>query len=81
MCDHDVDFKTSFPQHMKEHSEDLKRFRFSNNTVDYCKSACKLCGEAFPLSRMREHTKKRHDMVMANPSAQRRSTNEALTKP
>ena len=64
MCDHDVDSKTSFLQHMKDHSEDLKRFRFSNNTVDYCKSACKLCGEAFPLSRMREHTKKRHDMVI-----------------
>ena len=64
VCDHDVDSKTSFPQHMKEHSEDLKRFRFSNNTVDYCKSLCKVCGEAFPLTRMRDHTKKRHEMVI-----------------
>ena len=64
MCDHDVDSKTSFLQHMKDHSEDLKRFRFSNNTVDYCKSLCKVCGEAFPLTRMRDHTKKRHDMVI-----------------
>ena len=54
----------SFALHMKDHSEDLKKFRFSNNTLDYCKSACKICGEALSLTRMREHTKKRHDMVI-----------------
>ena len=65
VCDKtcDLDMKT-FALHMKDHSEELKKFRFSNNTLDYCKSACKICGEALPLTRMREHTKKRHEMVI-----------------
>ena len=63
VCDSDIDTK-AFAQHMKDHTEDLKKFRFSNNTLDYCRSACKICGEAYPLTRMREHTKKRHNMVI-----------------
>ena len=65
VCDKtcDLDMKT-FALHMKDHSEELKKFRFSNNTLDYCRSACKICGEALPLTRMREHTKKRHEMVI-----------------
>ena len=51
-----------FLQHMKDHSEDLKKYKFSNNMIDGCKTTCKVCGKLVPLQRMRAHTKQAHGM-------------------
>ena len=52
----------NFVQHMDGHSEDLKMYKFSNNMIDCCKTACKLCGNVKPLQSMRAHTKQAHGM-------------------
>merc|ERR1719318_77242 len=31
---------------------------------DACKTACKVCGQVFPLQRLRGHTKAAHGMVI-----------------
>ena len=51
-----------YVQHMDDHSEDLRKYKFSNNMVDCCKTSCKLCGKQFSLQRMRSHTKNDHGM-------------------
>ena len=61
VCDSNQNNK-NFVQHMESHSEDLKKFKFSNNMIDRCKTACKLCGKLTPLQGMRTHTKKHHGM-------------------
>lgn len=60
---------TDFPQHMSNHVDDLKMFKFSNNTIDNCKTACKVCGEVFPLTSMRNHTKSRHNLPITEYKA------------
>ena len=49
-------------EHMDDHSEELKKYKFSNNMIDCCKTACKLCGQMFPLQALRNHTKINHGM-------------------
>ena len=61
VCDSDQNNK-NFGQHMESHSEDLKRFKFSSNMIDSCKTSCKLCGKLIPLQHMRIHTKTAHEM-------------------
>ena len=62
VCDLDSVDKSNFKQHMEDHSEDLKKYKFSNNMIEGCKTACKLCGQIFPLQAMRSHTKNNHGM-------------------
>ena len=52
----------NFLQHMDDHTEDLKKYKFSNNMIDCCKTACKVCGKLKPLQGMRAHTKQAHGM-------------------
>merc|ERR1712129_35197 len=59
----------SFAQHMSEHEEELKAFKFSDNTTDNCKTACKVCGDVFPLTTMRNHTKAKHSMPITEYKA------------
>ena len=54
--------KNNFKQHTEDHSEDLKKYKFSNNMNDSCKTICKLCGKQFRLPKMRSHTKNGHGM-------------------
>ena len=54
---------------MEGHAEDLKRYRFSNNTADSCRTVCRVCGKAFPLQRMRSHTKTDHQMQITEYKA------------
>ena len=58
----DTTDKSNFLDHMDDHSEDLKKYKFSNNMRECCKTACKLCGKQFPVPAMRVHTKKVHGM-------------------
>ena len=53
VCDSENVDKNGFFEHMEGHSEDLKRFKFSNNTSDACRTSCKLCGRMVQLQRMR----------------------------
>ena len=62
VCDLNTIDKDTFMEHMDDHSEDLKQYKFSNNMSDCCKTVCKLCGKQFPLQQMRNHTKKDHCM-------------------
>jgi len=62
VCDTDKVDRDGFSKHMNSHADELKKFRFSNNTRDCCRTACKICGSVFPLSRMREHTKSVHEL-------------------
>merc|ERR1712129_585411 len=62
VCDTDKVGREGFSKHMNSHADELKNFRFSNNTRDCCRTACKICGSVFPLSRMREHTKSVHQL-------------------
>ena len=64
VCDADNVEKKAFAQHMQDHSHDLEKVKFSNSTSDYCRTACKICGKAFPITTMREHTKKNHNMII-----------------
>ena len=56
--------KEDFVKHMESHSEELKNYRFSNDPSDCCKTLCKICGQGFPLTAMRSHTRSKHDMVI-----------------
>ena len=62
VCDSNTINRDFFGEHMDDHSEDLKQYKFSNNMSDCCKTACKLCGKFIPLHIMRNHTKKDHGM-------------------
>ena len=53
VCDSEVTEKNGYFEHMEGHKEDLKMFKFSNNTSDACRTQCKLCGKMFQLQRMR----------------------------
>ena len=64
VCDADNVDKKSFAQHMKDHSQDLEKFKFSNSSSDYCRTLCKICGKAFQITTMRQHTKNDHNMVI-----------------
>merc|ERR1712129_167112 len=59
----------SFAQHMTNHEEELKAFKFSDNTADNCKTTCKVCGDVFPLTTMRNHTKAKHSMPITEYKA------------
>ena len=62
VCDLKTINKEYFLEHMDEHSENIKQYKFSNNMSDICKTACKLCGKCIALHIMRIHTKKHHSM-------------------
>ena len=62
VCDLDSVNTNNFKKHMEDHSEDLKKYKFSNNMIEGCKTACKLCGKQFHLNSMRSHTKSVHGM-------------------
>ena len=64
VCDADNVDKKSFAQHMKDHSQDLEKFKFSNSSSDYCRTLCKICGKALQITTMRQHTKNDHNMVI-----------------
>ena len=64
MCNKDGVRREDFVKHMESHSEDLKNFRFSNDPSDCCKTLCKICGQGYPLTAMRSHTRSKHDMVI-----------------
>jgi len=63
VCDTDVD-KDVFKSHQDDHKDILDTIKFSNNTKDAARSACKICGKVFMIPNMRNHTKKDHDMVI-----------------
>ena len=63
ICDSDI-LKPEYNGHLDDHTEDLKRLKFSNNLADSCKTACKICGQIFKLEVMRGHTKKDHGLVI-----------------
>ena len=69
VCDLDSIGTNKFKQHMEDHSEDLKKYKFSNNLLDSCKTACKLCGKQFRFNAMRAHTKKEHGMPITEYKA------------
>ena len=58
-----------FKEHMEDHKEDLKKYKFSNNLMDSCKTVCKLCGKQFILNKMRSHTKTKHGMQITEYKA------------
>ena len=62
MCDADNVEKKAFAQHVKDHSQE--RLKFSNSTIDYCRTLCKICGKALQITTMRQHTKNDHNMVI-----------------
>ena len=64
VCDADNVDKKVFAQHMKDHSQDTERLKFSNSTIDYCRTLCKICGKALPITTMRQHTKNDHNMTI-----------------
>ena len=66
VCDKDRGQKEDFLAHMETHSEELKSYRFSNSASDCCKTLCKICGQGFPLTTMRQHTKSKHGMVITD---------------
>merc|ERR1712129_605681 len=74
VCDTDKVGREGFSKHMNSHSDELKKFRFSNNTRDCCRTACKICGSVFPLSRMREHTKSVHQLQIGEYKAKYQQT-------
>ena len=61
VCAKDVGNGTNFNIHMEKHSPHL---RFSNQTQDYNKTACKVCGKKIALGVMRNHTQKFHQMTI-----------------
>ena len=61
VCDLDG-IEENFVQHMEDHTDDLKMFKFSNDMNDCCKTSCKICGKLVPLQGMRSHTKSVHGM-------------------
>ena len=69
VCDPDSIRTNTFKQHMEDHTEDLKRYRFSNNLMDSCRTICKLCGKQFRFNTMRAHTKKEHGMQITEYKA------------
>ena len=60
VCDLDSIETKNVKQHMANHLEVLKNYRFSNYLVDRCKTTCKLCGKRLYLKIMRGHTKTAH---------------------
>ena len=62
VCDSDNVEKKAFAQHVKDHSQE--RLKFSNSTIDYCRTLCKICGKALQITTMRQHTKNDHNMVI-----------------
>ena len=63
VCDTDVN-KDVFKTHQDDHKDILKTMKFSNNTNDSARTACKICGKVFQVPRMRGHTKSAHGMVI-----------------
>merc|ERR1712129_531444 len=74
VCDTDKVGREGFSKHMNSHSDELKKFRFSNNTRDCCRTACKICGSVLVLSRMREHTKSVHQLQIGEYKAKYQQT-------
>ena len=63
VCDTEVP-KVGFKDHQDDHKDILKTMKFSNNTKDYVRTACKICGDVLVVTRMRGHTKSTHKMII-----------------
>ena len=59
VCAKDVVNGTNLNMHMEKHASHIK---FSNQTKDYNKTACKVCGKKITIGIMRSHTQKKHQM-------------------
>ena len=62
ICDFDIK-SSEYEAHLHNHSEDIKTLKISNNLTEYCKTACKVCGNIFNLNGMTGHIKNEHGMV------------------
>ena len=69
----DIKFKleneNSVENHNIQHQEELEGIKFSNNMKDAVKTICKLCMCPMPMSRMREHTKRVHNVHISEYKA------------
>ena len=56
---------SSMKEHqIREHSEEIVKIKKSNDTKDYVKSICKVCGVQEKVTSMRGHTKSAHGMTI-----------------
>ena len=69
VCALDSIDKNYFKQQMEDHSEDLKKYKFSNNLIESCKTTCKLCGKQIRFNTIRTHTKTEHGMQITEYKA------------
>ena len=66
LCDIGTKFNNIkvFENHLLTHQEYLQTVKLSNNTEDYCRTKCKICGKAYQLSNLRTHVRGVHDIAI-----------------
>jgi len=71
LCDEKfrLENEESVAMHNLQHKEELEGIKFSNNMKDAVKTICKLCNVQQAMSRMREHTKKAHNVHVSEYKA------------
>ena len=65
ICCSEVELGGTMLEHQQEqHQEEISRARVSSSMCDAVRSACKVCGDRFKVTDMRNHTKKAHGMTI-----------------
>ena len=65
ICCSEVELGKTLLEHQREqHQEEISRARVSSSMGDAVRSACKVCGDRFKVTAMRNHTKKAHGITI-----------------